>query len=313
MEVNEVGEPEIHGPWNRITRGMDVNCEGCAGCCVDWRPIAPGPLDHERHGSRLPLDGAYNLVPLTRDEIRELVDAGLGDVMTPRLFHAGSDEEAVVVDGHELAAIDGRPVFYVGLRKPPKPVGPFDVERTWLRTCAFLDPETLQCRIHGTDLYPETCGVYPGQNLALDMETECERVEAAYGGERLLDDTPPDHPHLHFGRMAVGAKVFAHPSPDDLAGVVDRAARDELTDADRAGFVGVAVGSHPGSLEVHEDRAAEVAETVREARSWVGRALDEWERHADEVGEVLPNPDGDTAGDYTDLEESHGAPETPGW
>lgn len=29
---------------------MDVNCEGCAGCCIDWRALSPEDTDHERRG-----------------------------------------------------------------------------------------------------------------------------------------------------------------------------------------------------------------------------------------------------------------------
>ncbi len=32
--------------------GMKVNCEGCAGCCIDWRPVSPAPSNHERRGPR---------------------------------------------------------------------------------------------------------------------------------------------------------------------------------------------------------------------------------------------------------------------
>lgn len=295
---------------------MDVNCEGCAGCCVDWRPVAPVPLDHERSGPRPPLDDTYNLVPLTRDEVRGFLDAGHADALTPRLFRAGDADEAVVVDGHALAAVDGRPVFYVGLRKPPKPVGPFGLDRRWLKTCVFLDPATLQCRIHGDELYPDACQAYPGHNLLLGHETECERVEAAYGGDRLLDDTPPgDLRAPLFGPQALGARVFAHPNPDGLAGVVDRAARGALTAADQAGFVGIAVGSSPGSLAVNEDRAADARERALEADSWVGAASDDWTARAGDLGAPVADADSATPDDLTGeaVEEARGAPPTPGW
>jgi Fe-S-cluster containining protein len=290
---------------------MRVDCEGCAGCCLDWRPIAPAASDHERRGPERPLDDVYNLVPLTRDEVAAFVEAGLGDAMTPRMWAAAGDERGrrVELDGVEVAAVDGRPAFFVGLRKPPKPVGPFGTDERWLRSCVFLDPETLQCRIHGGDLYPDECAAYPGHNLVLDRETECERVEASFGGDRLLDATAPEeHRGLLLGPQALGAKVFAHPEPDRLDGVVDRMRRGALTDEDRADFVGVAVGSHPGSTEVDDARAATARERVLAAESWVGAAIEAWETAADEAG----SPAGDAV-DGDAVEVARGAPETPGW
>ncbi|WP_411965000.1 YkgJ family cysteine cluster protein [Haloferax sp. YSMS24] len=287
---------------------MRVDCEGCAGCCIDWRPVSPTQLDHERRGPRSPLDDTYNLVPLTRDEIRDFVDAGLGDVLTPRLWEVPAGE-GVDIDGVEVATIGGNPAFFVGMRKPPKPVAPFGLERTWLRACAFLDPGTLQCRIHDTDLYPDECAEYPGHNLTLDQETECERVEASFGDERLLDDTPPENQHgLLLGPHALGAKVFVHPDPDRLAGVVDRLQQRALTPADRAEFVGVAVGSHPGSTEVDDERARKARARTLDSESWAGQLVDEWTDAATILGDAAddaPHPD--------DVEVARGAPETPGW
>lgn len=142
---------------------MRVDCEDCAGCCLDWRALAPDDvdLDHERRGRYRPIDDAYNLAVLTRDDVRTFLDAGLADAMTPRLFHADGDAPAVSIDGYDLAAVDGRPVFLVGLRKPPKPVAPFGTDGAWLPTCAFLDPDTLQCRLHDAELYPADCAAYP--------------------------------------------------------------------------------------------------------------------------------------------------------
>jgi len=296
---------------------VEVNCEGCAGCCVDWRAAAPGPLDHERRGPRRPLDDVYNLVPLTRDEVVAFLDAGLGDAMTPRLWRAESDAappRSVEIDGVQVAALDGRPVFFVGLRKVRKPVAPFGVDRSWLPTCAFLDPETLQCRIHDRAEYPRECADYPGHNLALDVETECERVEGAFGGERLLDDGAPDGMRgLLLGPHAVGAKVFVHPEPERLDGAVDRLTRGAPTPADRAEFVGVAAGSTPGTDRVDGERAAAARERALAADSWVGRAADAWKRAAQADG---VDRDGDAATDVPDagtVEEARGAPPTPGW
>jgi hypothetical protein len=283
---------------------MRVDCEGCAGCCVDWRPLTEGEHDHERRGPHEPLDDVYNLVPLERDEVRAFVDAGYGDAMTPRLWTV--EEGGVAVDGYRLAAIDGKPTFYVGLRKPPKPVGPFGTAPRWLSTCAFLDPETLQCRIHDDDLYPTECAEYPGHNLRLDVETECERVEAASDGDRLLDDdAPAELEGLLLGPAALGAKVFVHPDPDALAGVVERIAGREVTDADRAELVATAAASAPGMLERNEPRYEQAKAAVLDADSWVGRAC---ERGKDRADESAADPAAVAA-----EEDADGAPSTPGW
>ena len=281
---------------------MEVNCEGCAGCCIDWRAIAPAGLDdHERRGRFRPLDDVYNLVPLTREDVRALLDAGLADAMMPRLW------PAVEIDGVELAAIGGKPVFFVGLRKPLKPVAPFDREEaTWLPTCTFLDPQTLQCRIHDSEVYPEECADYPGHNLALDSETECERVESAFGGDRLLDDEPPAaQSGLLLGPQAIGEKVFVHSEPDELAGVIERVVDGTLSLGDRAMFVAAAAAASPGTTETSDEFYAEAYEQARTADSWVGRASETWQSLAEEE-----TADPGLAGP---IEEELGAPETPGW
>ena len=288
---------------------MKVDCEGCAGCCVDWQPLADADIDHERRGERQPLDGTTNLVPLTRDEVRGFVDAGHGDALTPRLF---SDDDGVRIDGHSLAAVDGRPVFYVGLRKPPKPVAPFDAEPTWLDTCVFLDPETLQCRIHETELYPATCGTYPGENLTLGAETECERVEhhapGQHAGQRLRDDEPPGDATPLLGPAALGSKLFAHPEPGRLTGIVDHLVADELTAADCAEFVAVAAASAPGTGAISDDWYDRYYERARDADSWTGRAIEAWIEMADADGTPAPDP-----GRAREIEDADGAPPTPGW
>jgi hypothetical protein len=277
---------------------MEVDCEGCAGCCVDWRAVAPEgvTLGHERRGPYRPLDGAYDLVPLSADEVRAFVRGGLGDALAPRLW-VGEDSPTVEVDGHALAAVDGRPVFFVGLRKPLKPVAPFGLDPTWLSTCAFLDPETLQCRLHGGERYP-------GDNLALEAETECERVERAFGGQRLLDADPGDATPL-LAPSAVGGRVFAHPDRSRVEGRVARLARGEATREDRAEFVAVAAPSSPGRLEVDAERYERTQEAVLAADSWVGRAIEEWTARA---GEEPPDPALGRA-----VEGERGAPSTPGW
>jgi len=317
---------------------MEVDCEGCAGCCVDWRALAPEVADPERAGDRRPLDDAHNLVPLEREEVRAFLEAGFGDALVPRCWTlpaadgrdgaadaaddgpdsaADAPHEPVEVDGRHLAAVDGRPVFYVGLRTPPKPVAPVGREdAVWLPTCAFLDPETLQCRIHGGDLYPNACAAYPGYNLLLDQETECERVEAATGEERerLVDDAPPtDPPGVGLGPQALGAKLFAHPDPEDLAGRIDRLAAGEPSDEDRAAFVAVAAASAPGTLSVDERRRERAFERVLAADSWVGRAIAEWEERAGDADATAPGGEPADPGLGERVEERRGAPETPGW
>ncbi|WP_410766037.1 YkgJ family cysteine cluster protein [Haloferax sp. DFSO60] len=286
---------------------MHVDCEGCAGCCIDWRPVSSVELDHERRGPRAPLDDTYNLVPLTRDEIRNFVNAGYGDVLTPRLWRA--EKGGVEIDGVEVAAIDGKPAFFVGFRKPPKPVAPFGLDETWLRACAFLDPETLQCRIHDSDLYPDECAEYPGHNLALEQDTECARVERVHGGERLLDSTPPsDFQGLLLGPHALGAKLFVHPDPNRLSSVIDHLQTRELTSEERAEFVGVAIGSHAGSTEVDEQRANDGRERALAADSWAGAAIEAWEAAVTSLGEPANG-----APDPKLVEVERGAPETSGW
>lgn len=284
---------------------MDVDCAGCAGCCIDWRPLTDTAPDHERRGPHQPLDDAYNLVPLTRDDVTDLLDAGYADAMTPRLWRT-PDDAAVTIDGVDIAAIDGRPAFYLGLRSPPKPVAPFDTDPHWLRSCVFLDPSTLQCRIHDKDWYPTECAEYPRHNLALGAETECERVEDTFGGDRLLDrSVPADHTPRHLGPQAVGHTVFAYPNPatleDSIAAIANRSLDGEL----RARFVAVAAASAPGTVEPNDDRYEDALERARSTESWVGTAVDAWETVA---GTNDPNPTLATR-----IETAHGAPPTSGW
>ncbi|WP_290816549.1 YkgJ family cysteine cluster protein [Halovivax sp.] len=310
---------------------MELRCRGCAGCCLDWRPLVAdaeiGGPDHERRGSYPPLDGTYNLVPLERDEIRAVLDAGLADALTPRLWAAGPDDPHVEVGGHRVAAVAGRPAFFVGLRKPPKPVAPFDRdEASWLPTCVFLDPETLQCRIHEDDLYPAECADYPSHNLALGLESECERVETAFGGERLLsDDVDRDAgERLLLGPQAIGGKVFCHPRPDEIGDAVDRLASEVSSESrrlgrasgeaasgdaareDRAEFVAVAAASSPGTLAISDHHYEAARERALAASSWVGEAIAEWTRLADAGADA----DADLA---ARVEDERGAPPTPGW
>lgn len=282
---------------------MEVNCEGCAGCCIDWRSLTPDDVDHERRGPRRPLDDVYDLVPLTRDDARAFLERGLGDAMTPRLWEADSGVE---IDGVTLAAIDGQPAFFLGLRKPPKPVDPFGQSPAWLPTCVFLDPTTLQCRIHESDVYPEECAEYPGHNLALGIETECERVERRFGGDRLLDDEIPESlSGLLLGPQAIGQKVFTHPDPDRLSGLIERIREDRLAAEDRAEFVAAAVSASPGTTRHNEEAFDRAFERTCAASSWVGEAIEDWGSRA---GSVDPDP---SMGER--VEEGRGAPSTPGW
>jgi Fe-S-cluster containining protein len=299
---------------------MEVNCEGCAGCCLDWRSLAPDDLDHERRGPYRPLDDTYNLAPVTADEVRTFLDRGYGAALTPRLFRT-DDGPHVTVGGVELAAVGDRPAFLVGLRKVPKPVAPFDVAPAWLDTCTFLDPATLQCRIHGDDAYPETCETYPGSNLALGVDSECERVEAVHGGERLLDDGAPEDATPALGPGALGTRVFAHPEPGRIADAVERIAAGDPADADRVEFVAVAAASAPGTAAVSEERYARAKERARNTASWVDGALAEWTERADEretdgTGDPDAEPSSVAGPDPAvarGVEDDRGAPETPGW
>ena len=282
---------------------MEVNCEGCAGCCLDWRPVAEDPPDHERRGPRQPIDDAYNLVPLTRDDVRAFIDDGLADALRPRLW---TDPDGVTIGGHDLAAIDGKPAFFVGLRAAAKPVAPFGIEPTWLPACVFLDPTTLQCRIHGEELFPEECADYPGHNLELGAETECERVETEFGGERLVEgDVPVDLGSPLLGPQAIGYTLFIHPSPATLGPVIDRLLADELTQADRAEFAAAAVAGSPGTTEVNRTAYEDAVDRATAADSWAGRSVDAW-----------ADLDRDHPADPSlanEIEEATGAPPTPGW
>jgi len=288
---------------------VDVNCEGCAGCCLDWGSL--GAPEAGATAPREPLGAVDHFVPLDRDEVAAFVDDGLGDALAPRPFRAGDGDETVAVDGRELVAVDGRPLFAVDLRSLPKPVAPFGrEERAWLDACAFLDPETLQCRLHGGERYPDTCATYPGENLLLGAETECERVEAVHGGERLVDADPPAEATPAFGPQALGATLFAYPDPEDLDGRIQRVAAGRTSREDRARFVGAAVGSAPGSLAVDGDRAAAAQAAVEAADSWVSEAAATWTAA---LGERDPGAAADDAPRGDAVEDERGAPPTPGW
>lgn len=283
---------------------MEVDCRGCAGCCLDWRSLAP-VAEHERRGPHQPLDDVYNLVPLSRDDVRALVEVGYGAAMTPRLWRAESGP-SVTIDGYDVAAIEGKPAFFVGLRKVPKPVAPFDTDPAWLPTCIFLDPATLQCRVHEDPAYPEECAAYPGYNLAMGAETECERVETHFGGTRLVDDTPlEDESGPLFGPQAIGQKVFAYPDLEELTGVISRFVEGDLTAADRHRFVAAAAASAPGTTEIEPGRFEATLDTLAIAESWIEPAIEAWLERAEDA-----TPDPALA---SRVEDAHGAPGTSGW
>ncbi len=315
---------------------MHVHCQGCAGCCLDWRPLVEDPnaakatpdRGRRRGPRRTPIDDVASFVPLTREDVRAFLEAGLGDALTPRLWEADAADESVTIDGYEVAAIAGRPAFFVGLRKPPKLVAPFDLEEpTWLPSCVFLDPTTLQCRIHDTDHYPAECRTYPAHTAALEAETECERVEGAFGGNRLCregaaDDgcpalaievtTAPDDTPL-FGPQAIGQKLFTYPEPEALEGRLERLATDALTLEDRAVFVAVAAASAPGTFALSTPHRERARTQVLEADSWVGRACRSWAERAPEPAQWGTATDDDQDRVTEAVEGAHGAPETPGW
>jgi len=76
---------------------MEVDCEGCAGCCLDRRPLTDRDIEHERTGPFDPLDDAYDLVPLGREEIRRFVQQGYGDALRPRLWRAADSPERMMI------------------------------------------------------------------------------------------------------------------------------------------------------------------------------------------------------------------------
>jgi hypothetical protein len=317
---------------------MEVNCRGCAGCCLDWRSLCADETtgaDGRRIGraatgdpandiereppTRVPLGGSYNFVALTGDEVRTFLDGGAAAALTARFWTVEDEHEGIEIGDRHVAAIAGRPVFFVGLRKPPKPVAPFDREESaWLPTCIFLDPTTLQCRIHGDERFPEECAGYPGQPLAHGVDTECERVENRFGGDRLLDDEHGDVDAGLFGPQALGGKLFCHPRPEALEGLLDRLAASGLEPADRADCLAVAAASSPGTVEISDhhyerayDRALETLERGDEDATWIGPAIEAWNRRfAKQDGGHGTAPGPEVA---RTVEEQRGAPETPGW
>lgn len=280
---------------------MEVDCEGCAGCCLDWRSLVEDPSTHERDGNRTPIDDMYNFVPLTRDEVQAFYEHDLTDALVPRLWY---DDDGLDIDKYSIATINNHPVFYLGPAKPSKPVAPFNSPSTWLPTCVFLDPETLQCRIHNSELYPAECAEYPGHNLDLGVETECERVEASFGGSRLLDDSvPEDMSELLLGPQAIGQKIFMHPDAERLTDILPRVEAGEVTHDDTVEFVAAALAGSPGMTSVDIDRYNNLKEEIQQSKSWAGKAIESWEA-------LQRTHDPNTT--LAKTVESN-APPTPGW
>lgn len=290
---------------------MEVDCEGCAGCCIDWRPLAEGDIGRSHIASLspstryTPLDDIGNFVALARDEIRSLIDAGLSDGLIPRLWTV--KDGGVSIGSYRLAAIDSHPVFFIGLRKTPKPIAPFGTSKPqWLDACVFLDPSTLQCRIHGTELYPSECDAYPSYNVLLGAETECERVERHTGSRRLLDTDVEDVDAPLLGPQAIGQKLFVHPWPEELEESLDAVAAGDLSEDDRAEFIGIAAASSPGTTSVSIGHYERAKADVAGKGSWISKAIEERADRRATIGSTTEDTD---AG----LEERHGAPRTPGW
>ena len=285
---------------------MEVNCAGCAGCCIDWRPLVDGDRHTQPGAPGEPLDDRYNLVPLSRDDVRSLVGAGYGAALRPRLWRADPDQDSVDIDGYEVVAIRSRPLFMMGLRHVPKPVAPFGTEPHWLRSCVFLDPDTLQCRIHDEPEYPTTCATYPGDHLTLDAESECERVEANWDETRLVDGTPPENgrpPPLD--EFSLGSTVFLHPDPSRLAGRIERLLADSLQYDDRFEFGAVALAQSPGMPETQPETYRSERQRLDEQESWIRESIEEWMDAA-----VTTEPEPSMA---RSIEDRRGAPSTPGW
>lgn len=287
---------------------MKGHCEECAGCCIDWRSLSPIELDHERRDEWEPIDDHYNFVSLTRDDVEEFTRAGLTDALTPRLWYDRTDCAPVTIDGTPIASIDGKPVFFLGLRKVSQPVNPFGNPRTWLPTCVFLDPTTLQCRIHDLDQYPTNCREYPAHNLYLEIETECERVERAGGGDRLINRSVSElPPGLVLGLQAIGYKVFVHPELERYTGVIEHLQTNLLTSVERASFIAAALASSPGSTDHEMDRYRSILETIAATSSWVSDMISYWQQLAGTTGEAVVDP-------ITDIVyENDDVPGTPGW
>ena len=208
------------------------------------------------------------------------------------------------IDGYDVISIDGYPLFMIGLRQVKKPVSPFGTEPHWLPSCVFLDPTTLQCRIHDTEIYPTACEAYPGQHLALGVEPMCERVENHWDEQRLLDHEAEATMPPPFGIQALGATAFLHPHPDRLTGRIERFVAGELTPDDRAEFTAVALNQSPG-MPLAKEPTTEQLTSLMDTRSWITDAITDWEQLADTAPPEAPLSES--------IETDRVAPETPGW
>lgn len=286
---------------------VELNCQECAGCCIDWHSVVPDrEFTDTTFEGYTPYDSRDKFVTVSSDEVRKFIQSGYGDGLIPRLFQPTDNQlGCMTIDGVELASIDSQPVFLMGLRSTRKPVAPFGLDPSWLPTCIFLDPDSLQCRIHNSKVYPDTCARYPADNLYFDAETECERVEQIFGEDRLLehDDSSP-RPTI--GPGSVGGTVFLHPKPERLDGLIKPLLEDPAVEPGRIEFSAVAAASAPGVDHIDQERYEQVHSQLSGSTSWISEVADRW-KQIYEMGK--PTDHAETL----DVEVPTGAPPTPGW
>jgi len=210
------------------------------------------------HRSSPTLDDAYDLVPLTRDEIAGFVDDGLGDVLVPRLFEPAEGDSAVRIDGVDIAAAGDRPVFAIGLRKPPN-----RSRRSAPTSIAGSTPASSSTRPRSSAGFTATSATRePARRIQLTTSNWTPRPSASAS-------RPP--------AVATASSTTRSPTTPRRPCSAPRGRRDRLCAPrpqrsrrrdrpdprgaahpdDRARFVGAAVGSSPGSLSVDRDRMAE--------------------------------------------------------
>jgi len=284
---------------------MEVNCEGCAGCCIDWRALNDAKVDHERRGRYVPLDDVGNLAPIRRDGSGPSSTKGSATSSSPDCSPARATPPSISTEPRWRPSTDG-PHSSSACASRPKPVGPFDSDSTWLPTCAFLDPTTLQCRIHGDDLYPETCRRYPRR------EPRAGRGDGVRARGSGLRRVPADRRRTARRRRtdlrARGGRDdgVRSPRPRPADGRRRPPAERRVDPEDRAEFVAVAAASSPAMLAVSDPVYEETREQVLDADSWAGRAIDRWTDRAGDAGTDAPAP----APLAKEFEEEAGAPET---
>ncbi len=285
---------------------MKLNCKECAGCCIDWRSMASKNIDmnHEWRGKYKPIDNTYNLVVLTKDDIVNLLQSGYVDSMTPRLFY--SSKKSIEINGISIASIDEKPIFFIGIRKVKKPVSPFGKDSRWLPSCIFLDPSNLQCRIHDSEIYPESCFNYPKNNIALDLETECERVEKNFNQRRLKNEEGiKETSNVFFGPEVIGHKIFVYQNKNELSNIINDIKKNNLDKKQRYKFIATAIASSPGSTTINKKKFQEALSKAYESESWINDTINDWKQRKQNE---KPNPKKSGI-----VETKRGAPKTPGW